>query len=412
MGCRAVVAVRYERVVEAPASGTAGTIYFVKAAGVSYAAQFIAGNDGKLIPVGAPATAPGGTGGGDMFKADNLSGLSNYDTARSNLGVAAAGQDAAYAARSSNLSDLANAGTARGNLGLGALAVKSTVSDADWSGADLSIGNGGTGSSSAPAARAALGLGSAAVLDGGVSAGNAPVLDSGGKLLTSVLPEAILGAMKYQGVWNASTNSPALASTPAAATKGFYYVVSVAGSPSLSGITDWKVGDWAVSNGTSWDKVDSSDQVASVAGLMGVITAANLVSALGLVIGTNVQAWDADLDAIAALSTTSFGRAFLTLANAAAGRSAIGAAAVTDLVQSINVTAAADVYVPARVAQTIAQGNSPLGTGTVAYTKNTTAAPGTFNSVTLPVNLAAGEWLKVSITAVTGFYALDLYRSA
>jgi len=45
---------------------------------------------------------------------------------------------------------------------------------------------------------------------------------------------------------------------------------------------------------------------------------------LALVIGTNVQAYDADLQAIAALSTTAFGRSCLTLADAAALRSLAG----------------------------------------------------------------------------------------
>ncbi|KQP36707.1 hypothetical protein [Methylobacterium sp. Leaf100] len=55
---------------------------------------------------------------------------------------------------------------------------------------------------------------------------------------------------------------------------------------------------------------------------------------LALVIGTNVQAWDADLDAIAALTTTAYGRGLLTLTNAAALASAAGVpgkAAGTDL---------------------------------------------------------------------------------
>jgi hypothetical protein len=61
---------------------------------------------------------------------------------------------------------------------------------------------------------------------------------------------------------------------------------------------------------------------------------------------------------------------------------------------------------------TIAQGNAPIGTGTLAYAKSTAAAPGTFTTTTLPAALEAGAWLRVSATGVTGFLAVDLYRSA
>lgn len=63
-----------------------------------------------------------------------------------------------------------------------------------------------------------------------------------------------LGALNYKGTWNASTNSPALSS--GAGTKGDYYVVSVAGSTTLDGISNWGVGDWATFNGSVWQRVE------------------------------------------------------------------------------------------------------------------------------------------------------------
>jgi hypothetical protein len=69
--------------------------------------------------------------------------------------------------------------------------------------------------------------------------------------------DIFLGGVVYQGTWNATTNSPAL--TSSVGTQGYYYVVSVAGSTNLDGITDWEVGDWAIFNGTVWQKVDNTD---------------------------------------------------------------------------------------------------------------------------------------------------------
>jgi hypothetical protein len=79
----------------------------------------------------------------------------------------------------------------------------------------------------------------------------------------------IIGALVYQGTWNASTNTPTL--TSSVGNKGDYYYVSVAGSTNLNGITDWQIGDLALFNGTVWQKIDNTDAVQSVNGQTGVV---------------------------------------------------------------------------------------------------------------------------------------------
>jgi hypothetical protein len=79
----------------------------------------------------------------------------------------------------------------------------------------------------------------------------------------------IIGALVYQGTWNASTNTPTL--TSSVGNKGDYYYVSVAGNTNLNGITDWQIGDLALFNGTVWQKIDNTDAVQSVNGQTGVV---------------------------------------------------------------------------------------------------------------------------------------------
>ena len=92
-------------------------------------------------------------------------------------------------------------------------------------------------------------------------------LDAGGKVPVSQIPA--LGDLNYQGTWNASTNTPTL--TSSVGTKGYYYVVNVAGTTNLNGISDWAVGDWAVFNGSIWQKIDNTDAVTSVNGYTGTV---------------------------------------------------------------------------------------------------------------------------------------------
>ena len=67
----------------------------------------------------------------------------------------------------------------------------------------------------------------------------------------------------YKGTWNASTNTPTLAS--GTGTTGEFYIVSVAGTTNLDGITDWQVGDWAifveVGATDTWQKIDNTSAI-------------------------------------------------------------------------------------------------------------------------------------------------------
>lgn len=63
-----------------------------------------------------------------------------------------------------------------------------------------------------------------------------------------------IGALNYKGTWNASTNTPTLAS--GVGVKGDYYVVGTGGSTTLDGISNWGVDDWVTFNGTTWQRVE------------------------------------------------------------------------------------------------------------------------------------------------------------
>jgi hypothetical protein len=117
------------------------------------------------------------------------------------------------------------------------------------------------------------GLGTASTKDAGAALGVA-TLDAGGKVPQSQIP--LMGDLNYQGTWNASTNTPTL--TSSVGTKGYYYVVDVSGNTNLNGITDWVIGDWAIFNGSIWQKVDNTDAVTSVNGQVGtvVLTTTNI----------------------------------------------------------------------------------------------------------------------------------------
>jgi hypothetical protein len=115
------------------------------------------------------------TGITDIAIADGGTGASSAASARTNLGLVIGTDVQAYDAELAAIAALAvtdsnfivgngttwvaeSGATARASLGLGSLATASTVSNDNWSGADLAVANGGTGASDAASARSNLGV--------------------------------------------------------------------------------------------------------------------------------------------------------------------------------------------------------------------------------------------------------------
>ena len=208
-------------------------------------------------------------------------------------------------------------------------------------------------------------------------------------VITSVTTASFTGGLSYQGSWNASTNTPTL--TSSTGTNGYYYIVSVAGSTNLDGITDWQVGDWAIFNGSTWQKIDQTNLVSSVNGQVGVVsigyadlagsiptwnqnttgTAAGLSSTLAIGSGgTGQTTAGAAFNALSPITTT--GDLILGNGSNSATRLAIGA---NGYLLTSNGTTASWAAAPASMVYPSA--GIPNSTGTAWGTSYTTTGTGT-----------------------------------
>jgi hypothetical protein len=87
----------------------------------------------------------------------------------------------------------------------------------------------------------------------------------------SVGGETITG-LSYQGGWNADTNTPDIAAS--SPVTGQFWIVSTDGSTDVGGITNWTSGDWALYDGTNWQRVEGGNTDLST-GVTGQLAIAN-----------------------------------------------------------------------------------------------------------------------------------------
>lgn len=175
---------------------------------------------------------------------------------------------------------------------LGDLALLDTINNAQWSGTDLAIANGGTGASDASGARTNLGL----VIGTDVQAFSA-------------------GLASWSGVTRA-TGFDTFVATPSSAnlralltdevgTGSAYFVGGALGTPASATLT----------NGTGLPIIAGTTGTLTVArGGTGATDASGARTNLGLVIGTNVQAYDANTAKINAAQTWTAAQRFSRVA--------------------------------------------------------------------------------------------------
>jgi hypothetical protein len=236
------------------------------------------------------------------------------------------------------LIETADASAARTLLQLGSLSTVSSVNNSNWSGTALSVGNGGTGSTTATDARTALGL----AIGTDVQGYDSDLTTWAGKTVTSSAAELnkLTGATLDTTELNYVDGVTSPIQTQIAAIIAGGIPDGDHGDVTTSGTgTVWTIDNGVVSLAKMADMATTSLLGRSTAGtgVPEVLSAASARTLLSLVPGTNVQAFDADLSALAGVTSAADALPYFTGAGTATtttlttfGRSLIDDAANTN----------------------------------------------------------------------------------
>lgn len=127
-----------------------------------------------------------------------------------------------------------------------------------------------------------------------------------GKINEKYIPDSVLGQVEYRGTWDASTGTVTGVASGYTKRKGDYFICTKGGNKNPTettvGSNTYAVGDWAIYNGTSWDKVDNTDAVTSVNNRIGDVK-------------TYQGAWDTNTQYYAGDQVLYGGYAYLAVAN-------------------------------------------------------------------------------------------------
>jgi hypothetical protein len=217
-----------------------------------------------------------------------------------------------------------------------------------------------------------------------------------GRLTTDQIPSSLVGAIVFQGGWNAANNTPTLSN--GTGVTGYQYIVTVGGTQNLgAGNVTYISGDTVTYGGNVWNRVEASSPISSVSG--------NLHMQVSPTTGAVVVGIDATPNAVIGTvvsrdASGNFQANVITAALSGAATSALTAATVTAGVQSAitQVGTLTSLTVSGNVSTGNVSGTTYTGT-TAIFAGNVTAANVNSNTFGTHVGAVTGNVTGTILTA-------------